>query len=141
MTDVLLAKRIATDAHAGQTDKSGHPYIHHPERVAARLHSADERAVAWLHDVIEDTTVTSDDLRDAGVNPDVIEAVEAITHRHGEPRTDYLTRVVANPLATRVKRADVADNTAPQRTAQLDPATRRRLESKYAQTVAFLDAS
>ena len=141
MTLSVSAERLAVKAHAGQVDKAGAPYIDHPRRVAARLDTDDGRAVAWLHDVIEDTIVTANDLRRAGLPDRVLAAVEALTHRRGEPRDLYLARVAADPLATAVKQADVADNADPTRLALLDDPTRRRLEATYAETLLRLRAA
>ncbi len=126
------AEAIARAAHAGQVDKSGQPYIDHPARVAARV-QGDEllEAIAWLHDVVEDTDVQLVDLQ-AEFPLEVVDAVDAITHRPGEPRADYYARVSRNPLARQVKDADIDDNTDPARTALLDDTTRSRLAAKYA---------
>lgn len=126
------AEAIARAAHAGQVDKSGQPYIDHPARVAARV-QGDEllEAIAWLHDVVEDTDVQLVDLQ-AEFPLEVVDAVDAITHRPGEPRADYYARVSRNLLARQVKDADIDDNTDPARTALLDDATRSRLAAKYA---------
>lgn len=129
LEQVAIARRIATEAHAGQIDKAGSPYIDHPRRVAARLTDLRAQAVAWLHDVIEDTDVTPDDLRGAGIDDDVIAAVQLLT-RTGDDGA-YYARIAADPLAREVKLADIADNTDPERTALLDPATRGRLAEKY----------
>lgn len=129
----------ALKAHAGQVDKSGAPYIGHVARVAACVEGRDEIVVALLHDVVEDTEVTLSDL--AAVFPDdIIEAVDAITHRPGEPREHYYRRVAKNALARRVKLADIADNSSPQRMSLLDSATRARLEKKYAKALEQLEA-
>ncbi len=93
--------------------------------------------MAWLHDVLEDTSVTSHDLRSEGIPPRVIHAVEALTHAPGEPNVDYWARVKANPVARAVKLADIKDNTDPFR-APKDPETRRRLWDKYGQALDFL---
>ena len=104
------ALALAARAHKGQYDLAGAPYICHPMRVA--LAQTDERAriVAILHDVVEDTPITYDDLAQAGFNADIIAAVEALTKRPGEKRIDAAVRAKANPLALQVKLADVADN-------------------------------
>ncbi|MCL2455770.1 MAG: HD domain-containing protein [Micrococcales bacterium] len=140
---VALARQIATRAHDGQVDKAGHPYIGHPARVAARVEAdgGDERAVAaaWLHDVLEDTPVTAAGLLAAGMPAEVVEAVQAVTRRDGEPVERYFARINAHPLAVRVKHADLADNTDPARTVELDPATARRLAAKYARAARLLD--
>ena len=104
------ALALAAQAHKGQYDLAGAPYICHPMRVA--LAQSDERAriVAILHDVIEDTAVTYQDLSAAGFDDEIIGAVEALTKRSGEKRIDAAARAKANPLALQVKLADVADN-------------------------------
>ena len=130
LEQVALARRIATDAHRGQTDKNGVDYIQHPRGVAARLDQLDQQAVAWLHDVVEDTTVTADDLRAAGVDEAIIEAVLLLSRNHGDAG-DYYDRIAASPLVRSVKLADIADNTDPARTALFDPGTRQRLATKY----------
>lgn len=142
---VTRAREIATAAHRGQVDKAGVPYIGHPERVAAHAAAAggDERvlAAAWLHDVIEDTATTPDDLRAAGFPEEVVAAVVAVTKVAGEPTEAYFARVNADPLAVAVKTADLADNTDPQRLTQLEHATRVRLEAKYARARRLLAAA
>lgn len=130
------AAALAGRAHAGQTDKAGRPYIEHPSRVAARVaerypDNIVARGIAWLHDVVEDTDVTLEEIR-AQFGPEVADGVDAITHRPGEPREDYYRRVAANPTALLVKGADLDDNGDPERLAMLDAATRVRLEAKYA---------
>lgn len=133
---VATAKSIAEAAHQGQQDKAGHPYITHPGRVASRLETAGAPAEAiaagWLHDVVEDTDVTLDDLHTAGLPPETVQAVDAVTKRQGEPAADYATRIKTTPLALEVKCADLDDNSDPQRLAKLDAATRDRLTAKYA---------
>jgi hypothetical protein len=129
LEQVELARRIATEAHAGQLDKAGRPYIDHPRRVADRLEDLQAQAVAWLHDVLEDTALTADDLRSRGVDDVVIHGVRLLTRTDGDD--DYLARIAADPPARAVKLADIADNTDPVRTALLDPETRARLAAKY----------
>ncbi|PPK69092.1 HD domain-containing protein [Actinokineospora auranticolor] len=132
------AVRIARDAHEGQLDKAGRPYIEHPLRVMSTLDGDHDRMTAVLHDVIEDTAVTADDLTAAGCPPEVVLAVEAISKHPDESQQDYLTRVAANPMALRVKHADIADNSSPARLATLDEPTRERLRAKYAHALAYL---
>lgn len=132
MSLVRQAEQIARTAHEGQVDKAGEPYISHPARVADRVRG-DENAetVAWLHDVVEDTGVSLDELRQT-FPEEVVEAVDAITVCPGEDRSAYYARVAANPLALKVKLADIADNSDPERLARLDEEPRARLEAKYA---------
>jgi len=134
-----LAERIAREAHLDQVDKSGEPYIGHPQRVAARVQGDVPKAVAWLHDVLEDTDLTESDLRDSVGFPDhIVDAVVALTHLPNEPNLVYWHRVRVNQIARVVKRADIADNTDPQRMALLDEPTRNRLSRKYALALAVL---
>lgn len=104
------ARKIAETAHAGQVDKGGQPYILHPLWVAERCETAEEKIVALLHDVIEDTDRTVEDLRQEGFSETVLQAVACLTHREGESYMDYVERVCRNPLAARVKLADLSDN-------------------------------
>lgn len=117
LTDAIL---IATRAHRTMVDRAGKPYILHPLRVMLRMDTETERIVAVLHDVVEDTWVTLDYLRhERGFSDEVIEALDALTRREGEPYFDYILRVKANPLATKVKLADLADNLDPAREESL----------------------
>lgn len=140
---VNAAAELARSAHAGQLDKAGAPYIDHPARVAARVRAAangdDAEIVAWLHDVVEDTDVTLVAI-EGEFGPRIARAVDAMTRRPGEG-DGYYERVAADPLALSVKRHDIADNTAPERTALLDPATRERLAAKYRHARQVLDES
>jgi len=140
---VAKARYLATSAHSGQKDKIGEEYIYHPAKVASLLQQfpgfssltlqdqADATAAAWLHDVLEDTSLQATDLEREGFSPTVVEAVVALTFRQGEPRERYYSRVRANPLARIVKIADVAHNSSVDRLRWLDSATRQRLQRKY----------
>jgi len=134
------AEEVARAAHVGQVDKAGKPYITHPARVAGRVRgNAELEAVAWLHDVVEDTPITLSDLLDAGFPERVVVAVDAITKREDESRDAYYVRVAADELAVQVKLADIDDNSDPGRLAALeDQATRDRLAAKYAYARAAL---
>lgn len=131
---------IAYLAHLGQTDKAGRPYIEHPGRVAAEVAvlGPEYEATAWLHDVVEDSHITLDTLRAEGIPGQVVDAVDALTHREGESRADYYERVRANRIAFAVKQADIADNLNPGRLAMLPPGEATRLEKKYAKATAAL---
>ncbi len=106
----VRAAKLAAEAHSGQTDLIGEPYIHHLKRVARMGYSSDEVTVAWLHDIIEDTPITSADLKAHGFKDNVIKAVEAITHLKGQDYDDYMEQVAHNPLAVTVKRYDLLDH-------------------------------
>ena len=134
------ARQVATQAHSEQVDKAGNPYIAHPARVAARLSDADDdtQAVAWLHDVVEDTTVSFEELSRDGFSASVVAAVDALTKRDGESLEEYCARVRADPIALVVKQADLADNTDSARLSQLDVSTQLRLRAKYAHVFLLL---
>jgi (p)ppGpp synthase/HD superfamily hydrolase len=138
---VEMARQIAVRAHAGQTDKAGVAYITHPARVAARVAGdLDAEAVAWLHDVVEDTGRSVEELYAAGFPERVVGAVDAISQRPDEEPDTYYARVAANPLALNVKYADLADNSDPKRLSLLQPELRERLEAKYKHAHEVLDA-
>ena len=136
---VAIAERIAREAHAGQTDKSGLPYIGHPAHVAAAVasESSEVQCVAWLHDVIEDTPVTPEDLLAAGIPQVVVDAVLAMTHRADEGYFEYVARVKQNPLARIVKLADLAHNMDLTRLAEIRPRDLER-QAKYQRAVEML---
>lgn len=101
---------IAATAHRGQIDKGGAPYVLHPLRVMLQMSTNQERITAVLHDVLEDSGLTVDDLRAEGFPDVVIEAVTLLTKSESEDYDAYVARVVLNPLARRVKVADLEDN-------------------------------
>lgn len=111
---VRLANRIAAEGHAGQVDKSGVDYIRHPCRVAASLarYGPSYEAAGLLHDVLEDTLYTAEDLAAMGVPADVIEAVQLVTRRDDETYREFVERTLAsrNVMALRLKLADLHDN-------------------------------
>ena len=105
------AIRIASQAHAGQRDKEGLPYITHPLRVMSRVQGAEAQVVAVLHDVVEDTATTFDDLRAAGLPDDpILDALRLVTHAKEEPYAECVIRCKPNPIARAVKLADLEDN-------------------------------
>lgn len=134
---VAVAEDIARRAHAGQTDKAGVPYIEHPAWVAARVEGRDAQAVAWLHDVLEDADVTAEDLAEAGIPANVVDAVLALTRRLGEGYEAYLARVAENPLAVQVKLADLEHNSDLSRIPHPTERSRARAE-KYRRAREFL---
>ncbi|MEO1494947.1 MAG: HD domain-containing protein [Pseudomonadota bacterium] len=131
------AFELALAAHAGQTDKSGEPYIAHVVRVAAGVEGTDAIIIALLHDVVEDTDVSLETVADR-FGPKIAAAVDALSKRGNEPLEDYMSRVRADPVALSVKLSDLADNGSPARLARLDAATRSRLETKYAKALKLL---
>lgn len=133
-----LALAIATDAHRGQYDKGGESYIHHPVAVAAAFADDCRHAAALLHDVVEDTALTLDHLRDMGIPGEVVLAVDALTKRDGEPYPAYLARVKANPVARDVKLADLTHNSRLSRIQAPTEKDYKRIE-KYRGAIAFLE--
>lgn len=127
---------LARKAHSGSVDKAGKAYIEHPERVASRLNSQDEKIVGWLHDVVEDTDVTLDQIREM-FGPKIAEAVDAITHRSGESWAEYLCRVKMNPIARLVKIQDLVDNSNLSRFQVVLPKDVQR-QAKYNRALYFL---
>lgn len=134
---LVLAKRIALTAHEGQVDKAGIPYWHHPAFVADHVSNPDAKVVAWLHDVVEDSEWTLEDLLADGIWPEIIEGVDAITKRAGEAYETYLDRVKANPLALAVKLADLTHNMDISRIANPTEKDFARIE-KYRCAVDYL---
>lgn len=110
MSTIEKAIEIAAREHAGDTDKAGCPYIFHPLRLMFAVQTPFEKMAAVLHDVVEDTPVSLDDLANEGFHPDVIAAVDALTKRSGESRLEAASRAAKNSIARVVKLADVTDN-------------------------------
>jgi len=109
-----LAIAIASNAHIGQIDKSGKAYILHPLAVMNKVGDQDEKIVAVLHDVVEDTTLGLNFLSSM-FSPRIIEALDAISQRKNELYFDYIKRVKENELATIVKIEDLRHNSSPER--------------------------
>ena len=103
------AMHIAYNAHHGQLDKSGAPYIFHSIHLAEQMGDEISCCAALLHDVVEDTEVTLEDLQKE-FPVEVVEAVRLLTHEEGVPTQEYLTAIKANPIALKVKLADNAHN-------------------------------
>ncbi len=139
MSTLERAITIAAQAHQGQTDKAHEPYILHPIRVMLRLSTPDERMAAVLHDVLEDTDWSRMDLEREGFSRAVLDAVEALTRRSDETYEDFLHRVSLNPIALRVKLADLEDNLDASRIAQPTDRDVRRME-KYRAARTLLES-
>lgn len=124
------AVSIAAQAHKGQRDKAGAPYLLHPLRLMLRMNNEAAMMAAVLHDVVEDTPWTLERLRGEGFSAEVLEAVDCLTHREGESYQEFVERVRTNPIARQVKIADLEDNMNVRRIAQLGAKDLERLE-KY----------
>lgn len=123
---------IAVEAHVGQTDKAGRPYILHPLHLMMQMETREEMMTAVLHDVIEDTAVTLADLRAAGFPDDVLNALALLTHNDSDSYEEYVAKLNTNDLARRVKLADLAHNMDVRRLPILRDKDLRRLQ-KYTQ--------
>lgn len=141
MPTLERAIAIAAHAHAGQVDKAGQPYILHPLKVMLRLNGNHERIVAVLHDVVEDTKVTLEDLRRAGFSEFVLEAVDALTKRSGETRIIAAGRAAMNGVARVVKLADNAENMDLSRISEPTEKDLTRLEEYRAVRALLLAAT
>ncbi|MGB9101267.1 MAG: phosphohydrolase [Stenotrophomonas indicatrix] len=137
MNWVERARMLALEAHAGQVDKAGHPYIGHVGRVAAAVRGDDEaEAVAWLHDVIEDCPAFAGQVQ--AFPAPLQDAVRLLSRTSAADADTYYARISADPLALKVKLADIADNADEARMASLDAATAERLRDKYRRALAAL---
>jgi (p)ppGpp synthase/HD superfamily hydrolase len=139
MANLERAIAIAVEAHAEQKDKSGVAYILHPLRVMARVNSDTEKIVAILHDVVEDTDWTFEDLRQEGFSEEVIAALDCVTKREGETYEDFVKRSAVNTTARRVKIADLEDNMDIRRNESLTPKDLERY-NKYLRAWRFLNS-
>lgn len=134
---VERAKALAYRAHAGQVDKAGRPYIEHVARVAASVSDdPDAEAVAWLHDVKEDCQWFSSEV-DKQFPMFILWPVDLLD-RTGTPESFYYSRIKKDPIALRVKLADIADNADESRLALLDDKTADRLRRKYKKALEAL---
>jgi len=124
------AIELAKQHHEGQTDKAGKPYIEHPLRVMNQVESEEEKIVAVLHDIVEDTNISLNDLRNEGFSEEVVSAVECLTKQDGENYDSYIERISFNPLAVKIKLADLEDNRDLTRLPEVTDKDLERLE-KY----------
>ncbi|WP_029904381.1 GTP pyrophosphokinase [Prevotella sp. 10(H)] len=131
------AIRIAIDAHSGQTDKSGNPYIFHPFRVMDNVNTIEEKIVAALHDVIEDTHVTADDLRNGGIPEYLVKEIEVLTHAPDMEYSCYIELIAGHRIASAVKLADLRDNMDITRLKEITDKDIERLR-KYHKSYLFL---
>ena len=131
------AMKICYEAHKGQVDKTGVPYVFHPFHVAEQMTSEASTIVALLHDMVEDTDYTLDDIAAAGFGKEIVDAVALMTHEDDVPYLDYVANLKDNPIAREVKLADLAHNSDQSRLGEIDEETRQRLE-KYKKAIALL---
>lgn len=132
MSTLERAIIIAAEAHAGQFDKAGEPYILHPLRVMLAMNDQVARTVAVLHDVLEDCpSWTTDRLRENGIPMTIVSAVVTLTKREGDAYRDFIDRCADDPVTRMVKLADVVDNQDETRLAKLPADLAERFRTKY----------
>ena len=140
--NLTRAIEIAVSAHKDQVDKGGNPYILHPLRVMMSLETNEERIVGVLHDVIEDSDWTPEDLAKEGFSDEIIEAVNSVTKTGSEHGTEegyfrFVERAKQNPIGANVKIADLRDNLDVSRISKLDKAALERI-NKYKKSLELL---
>lgn len=133
------AMRLCYEAHQGQTDKSGIPYVVHPIHVAEQMTDEQTTIVALLHDVIEDTDYTLQDLEKMGFEQSVLDALTLMTHKKGVPYLEYVAKLKDNPIARAVKLADLRHNSDLSRLDVVDEKAKSRL-GKYKAAIELLEA-
>lgn len=133
------AMKLCFEAHKDQVDKSGMPYVFHPFHVAEQMKDEVTTIVALLHDVVEDTKYTLDDIAARGFGQDVVDALALMTHDKDVPYMEYVAKLKNNPVARAVKLADLAHNSDPTRLDVVDEKAEERFD-KYKKAIAILEA-
>ena len=131
------ALKLSFEAHKNQVDKSGMPYVYHPFHLAEQMETEATVIVALLHDVVEDTDYTLEDIRVMGFPEQVIEALALMTHDKSVPYMDYVEKIKKNPIAKAVKLADLKHNSDLTRLDIVDEKARKRAE-KYKTAIVIL---
>ena len=134
-----LALKLCFEAHKNQTDKSAMPYVFHPFHLAEQMVTEDTTVVALLHDVVEDTDYTIEDLTTMGFSKTVTDAIRLMTHDKTVDYMDYVRAIKENPVARAVKLADLKHNSDTTRLDIVDEKAKKRVE-KYAKAIALLEA-
>ena len=133
------ALKLCFEAHKNQIDKSDMPYVFHPFHLAEQMKTEETTVVALLHDVVEDTDYTLEDLSNMGFDKPIIDALALLTHDPEIEYMDYVKAIKSNPIAKAVKLADLRHNSD---LTRLDIVTEKALErqQKYLKAIAFLEA-
>ena len=132
------AMKLCFQAHKDQTDKSGIPYVFHPIHLAEQMTDEDTTVVALLHDIVEDTAYTIEDLEAMGFHNQVLEAIRLMTHSDNVSYMDYVAKIKTNPIARAVKLADLAHNSDLTRLDIIDDYAIARIE-KYTAAIRLLE--
>lgn len=136
-TGTKKALKLCFEAHKDQVDKSGAPYVFHPFHLAEQIKDERTTIVTLLHDVVEDTDYTFDDLRYMGFDEEVIEELVLMTHEKSVPYMAYVEKIKANPIARAVKLADLQHNSDLSRVDHVDENAVKRKE-KYSEAIKML---
>lgn len=139
MSTLERAIAIAAEAHAGQLDKAGQPYILHPLRVMLGVKTPDARIAAALHDVVEDSEWTIEELRKEGFSEAILAGVDAVTRRQDETYEEFVVRSGQDPIGREVKIADLHDNANLARIREPSEKDRKRLQ-RYQKALETLGA-
>ena len=131
------ALKLSFEAHKNQVDKSDMPYVYHPFHLAEQMETEETIIVALLHDVVEDTNYTLDDIRAMGFPDSVVDALALMTHDKTVPYMDYVAKIKHNPIAKAVKLADLKHNSDLSRLDIADEEALRRVK-KYAVAIKLL---
>lgn len=131
------AAQLMIEMHKGQTDKAVQPYFLHPMRVALNCETADQKIVAFLHDILEDTPMTPDNLKDLGFSAEIIDAIKSVTRTEGESYDEFIARCSLNPIGRYVKIRDLEDNLNVTRLTEIDSASANRI-NRYLRALRFL---
>ena len=135
-----IALKLCFEAHKDQIDKSGMPYVFHPFHLAEQMADENTTIVALLHDVIEDTEYTLDDLRKFGFAEDVLSAISLMTHADDVPYMEYVVKIKTTPIAKAVKLADLKHNSDMSRLDRITQIDEERAK-KYKQAIELLENS
>ena len=133
-----VALKLCFDAHKEQLDKCGMPYVFHPFHLAEQMKTEETTIVALLHDLVEDTDYTIEDLIHMGFDRTVTDAIALMTHAEGVDYMDYVRKIKDNPIAKAVKLADLKHNSDLTRLDVVDEKALKRRE-KYLKALALLE--
>ncbi len=133
-----MALKLCFEAHKHQIDKSGMPYVFHPFHLAEQMTTEETVITALLHDVVEDTAYTLEDLRNMGFSENVLQAISLLTHDENTEYFSYIEKIRENPIAKTVKLADLRHNSDLSRLDTIDEKALKRCE-KYKKAIALLE--
>ncbi|QST02276.1 HD domain-containing protein (plasmid) [Pontibacillus sp. ALD_SL1] len=133
------ALELAASKHKGQTDKGGNPYILHPLAVMSRMDTLEEKTVALLHDIVEDTDVTFETLEEEEFPEDIIDGVRSVTREENETYDEFIKRCKENALGRKVKRGDLLENSDLSRIPNPTKRDIERVNTRYKKALEYLE--